>query len=300
LKGIILAGGRGTRLHPLTIGVSKQLLPVYDKPMIYYPLSMLMLAGIRDILVISMPEDLPAFQRFLGNGSQWGLQFKYAKQDEPRGLADAFLIGREFVGSSPVCLILGDNIFFGHGLPDQLQAAARLVDGALIFAYAVRDPERYGVVEFDSEGRALSIEEKPSAPRSNFAVPGLYFYDGQVSEIAGCLKPSARGELEITDLNRVYLSRNQLRVEVIGRGVAWLDAGTHGSLLQASNFVQTVEERQGLMISCPEEIAYRMGYIGVEELRSLANGLGRTGYSEYLLRLIEEDVLAHRRAAADA
>ena len=298
MKGIILAGGRGTRLYPLTIGVSKQLLPVYDKPMVYYPLSILMLAGIREILVISMPEDAPAFRRLLGDGSQWGLKFSFAQQEEPRGLADAFLVGKEFIGKSPVCLILGDNLFFGQGLPEQLQKAAGLKEGATIFAYPVRDPRRYGVVEFDESGRALSIEEKPDVPRSTYAVPGLYFYDSTVVELAQSLRPSERGELEITDLNQLYLSKGRLRVEPFGRGVAWLDAGTHESLLQASNFVQTVEERQGLMISCPEEIAFRNGYIGAEKLRGLARELGSNGYSSYLLGLIDEQKWPRRQAAA--
>ncbi len=290
MKGIILAGGRGTRLYPLTIGVSKQLLPVYDKPMVYYPLSMLMLAGIRDILVISTPEALPAFRALLRDGSQWGLHFDYVEQAEPRGLADAFLVKRGFTTGQPVSLILGDNIFFGQGLAGKLRAAAALVDGALIFAYPVRDPQRYGVVEFDEQGRALSIEEKPAQPRSHFAVPGLYFYDHQVEEIAAHLKPSRRGELEITDLNRVYLERGQLRVEQIGRGVAWLDAGTHESLLQAANFVQAVEERQGMMISCPEEIAYRLGYITKDDLRLLAKEMDNNEYGKHLIRLAEEGI----------
>jgi len=293
MKGIILAGGRGTRLHPLTIGVSKQLLPVYDKPMVYYPLSMLMLAGIRDILVISTPEALPAFTYLLKDGGQWGLQFSYAEQPEPRGLADAFLVQPDFIGDDTVCLILGDNIFFGHGLPNKLRAAAELETGALIFAYPVRDPKRYGVVEFNEQGLAVSIEEKPEKPRSHYAVPGLYFYDNQVVHYASQLKPSRRNELEITDLNQVYLDKNQLLVDVMGRGVAWLDAGTHESLLQAANFVQAVEERQGMMISCPEEIAYRMGYIGKEEVNLLALAMDNNEYGRYLLRLLDEDIPFH-------
>jgi glucose-1-phosphate thymidylyltransferase len=287
MRGIILAGGRGTRLQPLTLGVSKQLLPLYDKPMVYYPLSMLMLAGIRDILVISTPEDLPAFRRLLGDGSQWGLTFAYAEQPEPRGLADAFLVGREFVRREPVCMILGDNIFFGHGLPDRLRAAAELTDGTIVFAYPVRDPQRYGVIEFDARGRAISIEEKPTHPRSKYAVPGLYFFDGTVSDIAAGLRPSARGELEITDLHRYYLEQGKLRVEPLGRGVAWLDAGTHESLLQAANFIQAVEDRQGLMISCPEEIAFRMGFITAADVRRLAQVMADNHYRAYLLALVE-------------
>ncbi|MDW8279373.1 MAG: glucose-1-phosphate thymidylyltransferase RfbA [Anaerolineales bacterium] len=286
MKGIILAGGRGTRLHPLTLAVSKQLLPVYDKPMVYYPLSMLMLAGIREILVISTPEDLPIFRRLLGDGSQWGIRFAYAEQDQPRGLADAFRVGAGFVGREPACLILGDNIFYGQGLVSILEHAARLTDGALIFAYPVRDPQRYGVVEFDAEFRAISLEEKPKQPRSNYAVPGIYFYDSQVVELAANLKPSARGELEITDLNRIYLEQGKLQVQVFGRGVAWLDAGTHESLLQAANFVQAVQERQGLMISCPEEIAYRKGFISAEQLHQQALRINNA-YGEYLLRLLD-------------
>ena len=288
MRGIILAGGRGTRLQPLTLGVSKQLLPLYDKPMVYYPLSMLMLAGIRDALVISTPEDLPAFRRLLGDGRQWGLHFEYAEQDQPRGLADAFLVGREIIRGEPVCLILGDNVFFGHGLPGQLRTAAALTEGAIVYAYPVRDPQRYGVVEFDANGLAISIEEKPARPRSPFAVPGIYFYDGQVSEIAAGLKPSARGELEITDIHRHYLERGMLKVERLGRGVAWLDAGTHESLLQAANFVQAVEDRQGLMISCPEEIAYRMGYITAADVQRLAQQMADNQYKAYLVALVEE------------
>jgi glucose-1-phosphate thymidylyltransferase len=288
MKGIILAGGRATRLFPLTNVVSKQLLPVYDKPMVYYPLSMLMLAGIREILVISTPEALLSFRTLLGDGRQWGLHFEYAGQSEPRGLADAFLVGRDFIAGEPVCLILGDNIFFGTGLPPQLRAAAQLTQGALIFAYPVRDPQRYGVVEFDMSGKALSIEEKPAQPRSHYAVPGMYFYDKDIVEIASSLKPSGRGDLEITDLNCIYLARGQLQVEVLGRGVAWLDAGTHESLLQAANFVQAVEDRQGMMISCPEEIAFRMGFISRDELRELARALNFNQYGTYLMQLTEE------------
>jgi len=261
------------------------MLPVYDKPMIYYPLSMLMLAGIREVLVISTPEALPTFRTLLGNGEKWGMNFSFIKQDQPRGLAEAFLLDREFVNDSPCCLILGDNIFYGHGLPSQLRTAATLTEGALIFAYPVRDPERYGVVEFDANGRAIGIEEKPAHPRSHFAVPGLYFYDHQVGEIAANLKPSARGELEITDLNRVYLEMGALRVEQLGRGTAWLDAGTHESLLQAGMFVQALQERQGMMISCPEEIAWRMGFIDTAQLESLGNAMRNNQYGQYLLHL---------------
>ncbi|MFN8490309.1 MAG: glucose-1-phosphate thymidylyltransferase RfbA [Caldilineaceae bacterium] len=291
MKGIILAGGSGTRLHPLTLCISKQLLPVYDKPMIYYPLSMLMLAGIREILVISTPQALPLFRDLLRDGNQWGLQFRYMEQSAPRGIADAFRVGRSFIGDDPVGLILGDNIFYGHGLPDQLQAAAQLEQGALIFAYSVKDPERYGVVEFDRTGKALSIEEKPKYPRSHYAVPGIYFYDNQVLDIAENLKPSARGELEITDVNVHYLQQGKLKVEPMGRGVAWLDAGTHESLLQAANFVQALQDRQGMMISCPEEIAYRRGFIDQAQLKQLAVAMKKDNpYGNYLLRLAEEAV----------
>jgi glucose-1-phosphate thymidylyltransferase len=289
MKGIILAGGRGSRLFPLTLGVSKQMLPVYDKPMIYYPLSMLMLAGIRDILVISSPDMLPGFKQLLGDGEQWGLHLEYIAQAEPRGLPEAFILGRDFIGQEPVCLILGDNIFFGHGLPTQLKKAAQLDSGALVFAYAVRDPERYGVVEFDQDLMAISIEEKPQNPRSNYVIPGLYFFDNRVAKIAAGLKPSERGETEITDVIAVYLKSRQLRVDIMGRGVAWLDAGTHDALLQAANFVQVVEERQGLMISCPEEIAFRLGYISHQELYCLAKALDGNRYGQYLLDLATEE-----------
>lgn len=285
MKGIILAGGKGTRLNPLTQVMSKQLLPVYDKPMIYYPLSMLMLAGIKDILLISTPEDLPSFKRLLRDGSQWGIHFEYTQQDEPRGLADAFIVGKKFIAGEPVCLILGDNIFFGHGLPTKLREAATLQNGAEVFAYEVQDPERYGVIEFDADGKAISLEEKPKQPKSNYAVPGLYFYDKRVVEFAESLKPSPRGEIEITDLNKIYLNLGQLQVSNLGRGVAWLDAGTHESLLQAANFIQAVQDRQGLMISCVEEIAYRMGYIDREQLLELAKSLYSNGYGAYLSRL---------------
>ena len=282
MKGIILAGGKGTRLYPLTIGVSKQLLPVYDKPMIYYPLSMLMLAGIQEILIISTPEALPIFEKMFGSGKELGLQFEYIVQESPRGLADAFRIGKDFIGEDSVSLILGDNIFYGHGFSNSLREAASLRTGGIIFAYAVNDPERYGVVEFSEEGKALSIEEKPSEPRSNFAVPGLYFYDNQVVEIAENLKPSERGELEITDVNRDYMARDELQVFVLGRGTAWLDAGNPEALLKAANFIKAVEDRQGLMISCPEEIAYRLGYIDREQLKKLANDHKHTHYGDYL------------------
>jgi glucose-1-phosphate thymidylyltransferase len=286
MKGIVLAGGKGTRLHPVTHAVSKQLLPVYNKPMIYYPLSVLMLAGIRDLLVISTSEDLPGYQRLLGDGRQWGVSFSYAAQPTPRGLADAFVVGEEFIDKQPVAMILGDNLLYGMGLQPMLQRTAALTKGAVVFAYPVRDPERYGVVELDGHGNVVSLEEKPARPRSNLAVPGLYFYDGSVSEIARNLKPSARGELEITDLNGDYLRRGELHVRLLGRGTAWLDAGTHESLLQAAMFVQAVEDRQGLMIGCPEEVAYRKRYIGAKELLSLADSLGPGSYSAYLRQLV--------------
>ena len=289
MKGIILAGGKGTRLYPLTIATSKQLLPVYDKPMVYYPLSMLMFAGIREILIISAPDALPAFRELLKDGSQWGLKFEYAEQAEPRGLADAFLVGREFIGDSPVCLILGDNIFYGEGMISLLQTCASLTEGAIIFGYRVNDPERYGIVEFDSNETVLSLEEKPENPKSNFAVPGIYFYDSQVVNTAEAVKPSARGEIEITDLNNIYLGRGQLKVKVFGRGVAWLDAGTHESLLQAAMFIEAIQTRQGLMISCPEEIAYRMGYIDRAQLHKLGLALAGNGYGEYILETVEKE-----------
>ena len=287
MKGIILAGGKGSRLYPLTLGVSKQLLPIYDKPMVYYPLSMLMLAGIRDILVITTPEDASQYERLLGDGSKWGLKFSYATQEHPRGLADAFIVGEEFIQNQPVALILGDNIFYGHGMPDTLRKAADLEKGAVVFAYPVHDPERYGVIEFDAQGTAVSLEEKPETPRSHYAVPGIYFYDNRVVEFAKSLKPSHRGEIEITDLNKIYMDQGELRVEVLGRGVAWLDAGMHHSLLQASNFVQALEERQGMMISCPEEIAYRMGFINLDQLKHLAETFNGNRYGQYLFRLAE-------------
>jgi len=288
MKGIILAGGKGTRLYPLTMAISKQLLPVYDKPMIYYPLSMLMLAGIREILVISTPEDLPLFERLMGSGKQWGVQFSYKAQSEPRGLADAFLVGEDFIAGQPVCLILGDNIFYGSGMVASLQEAAQLKEGAVVFAYSVSDPERYGVVDFDKNKKAVHIEEKPKKPRSNFAVPGLYFYDSRVVEIAKNLAPSARGELEITDLNRVYLERGELNVQVLSRGVAWLDAGTHESLLQAAQFIQAVEQRQGIMISSPDEIAFRMGYIDKEQFKKSCEQFNNNSYGAYLSRQVKE------------
>ena len=288
MKRIILAGGHGTRLYPLTIGVSKQMLPVYDKPMVYYPLSMLMLAGIRDVLVISTPGDLPVFRQLLKDGSDLGMRFSYAEQAEPRGLADGLLVAREFIGKEPVALILGDNIFFGTGLAPRLKAAAQLDEGALIFAYPVRDPERYGVVEFAEDGVVVGIEEKPTSPRSSYAVTGIYFYDNHVLEIAAGLRPSARGELEITDVNLAYLERSELHVELLGRGIAWLDTGTHASLLQASDFVETIQERQGLKIACLEEIAFRSHYITRDELRRTGEAMGKSSYGEYLMRIADE------------
>jgi glucose-1-phosphate thymidylyltransferase len=287
-KGIILAGGAGTRLYPITKAVSKQLLPVYDKPMIYYPLSVLMLSGIRDILVISTPVDLPRFQDLLGDGSHWGIRISYAAQPKPEGLAQAFLIGKEFIGDDHTCLILGDNIFHGHGFQQVLRRAAQIRSGAVIFGYWVRDPERYGVVEFDADGRVRGIEEKPLSPKSNFAVPGLYFCDRQVVEIAAGLTPSARGELEIADVIKAYLSQGNLRVEILGRGFAWLDTGTHDSLLEAGTFVETIEKRQGLKVACVEEVAYRMGYIDAAGLESLAHQMRNNGYGQYLAQLLKE------------
>ena len=288
MKGIILAGGAGTRLHPLTLSVSKQLLPVFDKPMIYYPLSTLMLAGIREVLIISTPQDLSLFRRLFGDGRHLGMTLSYAEQPRPEGLAQAFLIGREFIGDQPVCLILGDNIFYGNDLSEILVRAGRTTEGGVIFAYPVRDPERYGVVSFNKDGVAVSIEEKPAKPKSRYAVPGIYFYDAAVGEIAAGLKPSPRGELEITDINRHYLERGLLMVEVLSRGIAWLDAGTHDSLLSASNFIQTIEERQGLKVACVEEIAWRMGYITGDDLCRLAQAMGKSQYAGYLLEILAE------------
>ena len=289
MKGIVLAGGSGTRLHPVTRVISKQLRPVYDKPMVYYPLSLLMLAGIREVLVISTPRDLPSYRELLGDGGSFGMSFSYCVQPRPEGLAQAFLLGREFLDGSPACLVLGDNILHGHGLSGLLRRSAELADGALIFGYWVRDPQRYGVVELGPNGRALTLEEKPERPRSPYAVPGLYFYGPDVSEVAASLRPSARGELEITDLNRVYLERGSLRVELLGRGFAWLDAGTHRSLIEASNFIEAIEERQGLKIGCLEEIAWRNGWITTEELRAAAAEAGSSTYGSYLADILRDD-----------
>jgi glucose-1-phosphate thymidylyltransferase len=287
-KGIILAGGAGTRLHPVTYALSKQLLPIYDKPMVYYPLSALMLAGIRDILLISTPADLPAFQRLLGDGERWGLSLSYAEQPAPEGLAQAFIIGRNHIGNDRSALVLGDNLFYGHGLPDQLRRGADRLEGATVYGYHVKDPQRYGVVHFDGEGRALGIEEKPAQPKSNYAVTGIYFYDNQVLEMAKSLKPSARGELEITDINRRYLEQGRLHVELLGRGIAWLDTGTHESLLQAAMFIEAIENRQGLKVCCPEEIAYRSGYIDAAQLEALARAMGSSAYGNYLTGLLQD------------
>ena len=288
MKGIILAGGSGTRLHPITLGVSKQLLPVYDKPMVYYPLSVLMLAGIREILVITTPHDADQFRRVLGDGAAWGLSISYAVQPQPDGLAQAFVIGREFVGTDRVCLVLGDNVFYGHGLPELLRAAIERETGATIFGYHVHDPERYGVVDIDRDGRAIDIEEKPAQPKSSYAVTGLYFYDNDVLDIAASIQPSARGEYEITDVNNAYLKRGDMFVEIMGRGYAWLDTGTHASMLQASQFVQVIEDRQGMKIACPEEIAWRSGWIDDAQLERLAAPLKKSGYGDYLARLLTQ------------
>jgi glucose-1-phosphate thymidylyltransferase len=288
MKGIILAGGSGTRLYPITRGISKQLLPVYDKPMIYYPLSTLMLAGIREVLIISTPHDLPLYERLLGNGSDFGIQLQYAEQPRPEGLAQAFLIGKKFIDGGPACLVLGDNLFYGSGLRECLLRAARQPDGATIFAYWVNDPERYGVVDFDRDGNALSIEEKPSQPKSHYAVVGLYFYDSEITDIASSVKPSPRGELEITDVNTAYLQRRKLRVERLRRGMAWLDTGTHSSLLQAGNFIETIEQRQGLKVGCLEEIGYELGYLSREDLIGRGNALRQSEYGQYLLRIAHE------------